>query len=539
MKRSLRALCLLFAFTLLLSSAIVGNAQTGTLAANSGTRHTVCRALSSQAQEYYQNAKFKDVLELSGSSEDPMHSALFLALHDGMASTLTDPVSYQSLSAYWSQTDAAAGESSPLLFYADMPSETCIREQVWHGSHASFQKTNGGSDLHQVRPIDADVGAARSDYTMGNVRGVLPTYETSSVSDKAVLYYSDADGLAEVNDAIKGDVARILLYVYVCWQEPNLFEDAANPTLGEGDTQNDGVKVIESLDTLLEWMALDPVDTWEMSRNDQVENVQGNRNVFIDYPELAWTLFGRSTPAAYPTPSDGNTPQYQVTAVSADVAQGTVQIVGSVITCTPNTGFYTASATVSPTYAAVVTQAGDVFYLDQICADCTVTVQFAQMASITLTYRDAYFGDETVSWLADTPFFLPTREDRTHGAIHYTFVGWTDTPIAEGAAVGYAFYAAGDTLTASSDRTFYAAYTQTDSDGTNDGTEPTATRLGDVNLDTKVTAADAALLLRALVAMDTLNAQQTINACVTHGSVYSASDASAILRYSVSILSSF
>ncbi|MCR5322881.1 MAG: Ig-like domain-containing protein [Lachnospiraceae bacterium] len=43
-------------------------------------------------------------------------------------------------------------------------------------------------------------------------------------------------------------------------------------------------------------MELDPVDTWEMCRNDLVQQVQGNRNVFIDHPELAYAMFGRTAP---------------------------------------------------------------------------------------------------------------------------------------------------------------------------------------------------------------------------------------------------
>jgi hypothetical protein len=61
--------------------------------------------------------------------------------------------------------------------------------------------------------------------------------------------------------------------------------------------------VFQSIDVLLEWCALDPVDTWEMGRNEVVENIQGNRNVFIDYPELAWLLFDREIPDNMVTPS--------------------------------------------------------------------------------------------------------------------------------------------------------------------------------------------------------------------------------------------
>ena len=54
---------------------------------------------------------------------------------------------------------------------------------------------------------------------------------------------------------------------------------------------------------MLEWCALDPVDEWEMGRNDVVEDIQGNRNVFIDYPEYAWLLFDKEIPDEMTTPS--------------------------------------------------------------------------------------------------------------------------------------------------------------------------------------------------------------------------------------------
>ena len=70
-------------------------------------------------------------------------------------------------------------------------------------------------------------------------------------------------------------------------------------------TCNSITNVFQSIDVLLEWCALDPVDTWEMGRNEVVEDIQGNRNVFIDYPELAWLLFGKSVPTNMTTPSGG------------------------------------------------------------------------------------------------------------------------------------------------------------------------------------------------------------------------------------------
>ena len=54
--------------------------------------------------------------------------------------------------------------------------------------------------------------------------------------------------------------------------------------------------VMESKSVLLEWVEEDPVDTWELGRNDSVESITGTRNVFVDYPELAFVLFGEEIP---------------------------------------------------------------------------------------------------------------------------------------------------------------------------------------------------------------------------------------------------
>ncbi len=39
-------------------------------------------------------------------------------------------------------------------------------------------------------------------------------------------------------------------------------------------------------DRLRHWHLMDPPDAWEEKRNSMIEVVQGNRNPFIDHPEL-------------------------------------------------------------------------------------------------------------------------------------------------------------------------------------------------------------------------------------------------------------
>ena len=62
---------------------------------------------------------------------------------------------------------------------------------------------------------------------------------------------------------------------------------------------------------------------------------------------------------------------------------------------------------------------------------------------------------------------------------------------------------------------------------------------GDANCDCLVTAADAALVLRTLVGLDTLSAIGADNAKVAGESSVSAQDAALILRYVVKLIERF
>ena len=275
---------------------------TSVFAKNTDRRGTDCTSLSSQATAYYTgNYTYDTMSKLQGGTTNcltTVDSAMYKQLQTLMKSTMTNSVSYKALTNYWPATD------NSIYFYSNTGyGGNVSREHVWPKSHATFHQSGGGSDLHHLRPEDAQVNSRRWNYTMGNVKSTVSNPTTYDYEGKVVLWYSSDKYLVEVPDYVKGDVARILLYVYVRWEEPNLFMNDPSAKPGPGDEKNDGIKVIESLDTLLEWCELDPVDTWEMKRNDEVQNIQGNRNVFIDYPEYSWLLFGQKVPNDMTTPS--------------------------------------------------------------------------------------------------------------------------------------------------------------------------------------------------------------------------------------------
>ena len=312
MKISTRILSLLLITAMLLSllTIIPTAAQK-----NTGTRHQLCTALSTQAYSYYEKNGFtyEYYSSLEGGNESSLQSIdsdLFQALNKLMTDTMTNWVSYTSLTDYWPDTDRENGTNEATLFYSDVTNGSYNREHVWPKSRASFLKQDGGCDIHHLRPTNTNINSSRNNYTMGNVRELYPNCSHKDNDGGVIIWYNashkedgETIGLVEVRDNIKGDVARIFLYVYTRWIEPNLFENDPTPVVGPNDDENNGLKVIESLETLLEWCEMDPVDTWEMSRNDACEDVQGNRNVFIDYPEFAWLLFDQPLPENMPTPS--------------------------------------------------------------------------------------------------------------------------------------------------------------------------------------------------------------------------------------------
>ena len=300
--------------TLLVPFAV---AKTGTLEVNRAKRHSLCTELSAQALDYYTgDFSYENLSTLSGvyapadSWQATQDNELFSALQSLMTDTHTNQnvvysgYSENALATYWAATDAAEGTYSYLYFYTDIDAAegyTMNREHVWPKSKASYYQRGGGADLHHLRPSISTVNSAKSNHTFGDLNG---TGSASRIDGRDIIW--TGGGKLEVQDNVKGDVARILLYVYCRWGQPNLYSDvkSANlPPLDPDDDANSGVRAVESLDTLLEWMLIDPVDAWEMERNDQIENVQGNRNVFIDYPELAWLMFDLDLPSDYPTPS--------------------------------------------------------------------------------------------------------------------------------------------------------------------------------------------------------------------------------------------
>ncbi len=296
MKRLTAALMLV---VVMLVTVLPVSAADGTLVysteSNSGVRHIVCTTLAgTSAGNYYTgNYTYETLSQLSGT-------ALFNKLNELLTQTHTKDSTYSDCRDMAVQTDCEANDGRVNLIYTSYSATradyggntgTWNREHVWPKSLGGFDTDGPGADLHHIRPSDAKANSTRGNDLYGYVTNGNNAIASSLVGS-SVVAGKKGGGYFEPLDNVKGDVARICLYVYARYGADTDYPKCAKIT-----------NVFQDVDTLLEWCALDPVDTWEMGRNEVVGAFQGNRNVFIDYPEYAWLLFGKEVPTDLITPS--------------------------------------------------------------------------------------------------------------------------------------------------------------------------------------------------------------------------------------------
>ncbi len=154
------------------------------------------------------------------------------------------------------------------------------REHVWAKSHGDFGTATGpGTDVHHLRPEDVSVNSNRGnkDFDMGG-----------SAAAEAPGNFTDADSW-EPRNAVKGDVARMILYMDVRYEGGDGYVDLeCSNTVGNGSAPLHG-----KLSVLLQWNAQDPPDAFEKRRNQVIyDSYQHNRNPFIDHPEWAASIYG-------------------------------------------------------------------------------------------------------------------------------------------------------------------------------------------------------------------------------------------------------
>lgn len=190
--------------------------------------------------------------------------------------------------------------------------EHSVPNSWWGGESGNAEAY---TDLHHLVPADGAANNVKSNYPLGEKAendGLTLSWPTQDKYHNGHLYVSkdhvcsrvwnvpsemqdnfgDAAKLWEPADIYKGDFARMYLYV-VCAYEGEIHWQT-NYMFASDDENLTTIKPW-ALELLLRWHRNDTVSQKELDRNNVVENIQGNRNPFIDYPELVEFIWGDLT----------------------------------------------------------------------------------------------------------------------------------------------------------------------------------------------------------------------------------------------------
>lgn len=230
-----------------------------------------------------------------------------------------DPYMYYMYGQY-------SGEISTAKRWSEDPTLFWNKEHIWAKSHGNFSTKKGaGTDLHHLRAADQSVNLGHSSLDFGVVGGTKTIIydELGNPSGYTGSHASLGGKVFEPRDKDKGDVARAIFYMATRY---DTFTDLYHPKLEILNAITDiGISwnatptvngTMGILNDLLTWNNDDPVDAFEIQRNNLIHrNFQGNRNPYIDHPEWAEMVYdpsyaGSGASNASESSSSGLTPAW-------------------------------------------------------------------------------------------------------------------------------------------------------------------------------------------------------------------------------------
>ena len=232
--------------------------------------------------------------------------------------------------------------------------EWCIdREHIWAKAHGFPEKVSGvetgrdagaAGDLMHLWPGDSGVNSAlHNDYYYGYVdknnadnSGYKWSYTKKNYNGPSSTL-GGSTTVFEPQDSDKGDIARAIFYMVARYNylsgsdsdgidvnNPNLalYQGVDDPTNGSYVATTSLTGKMGILTDLLAWHHADPVDEFEIHRNNLLfRNYTKNRNPFIDYPEWVDYIWGTANYNGRNYVSYSSTPTGSVD-LSTDVING-------------------------------------------------------------------------------------------------------------------------------------------------------------------------------------------------------------------------
>lgn len=159
--------------------------------------------------------------------------------------------------------------------------EHCLPKSWWGGIVNEAYK-----DLYNLNPSDQRANSQKSNYAPGHVKKG-DKFDNGSFRMDAAKSSGYGYICWEPAEEYRGDFARTYFYMatayeYLEWTAYPQYISNTNYLMFSDSIQK----------VLLDWHRADPVSNKELCRMDMISDIQGNRNPFIDYPELVEYIWG-------------------------------------------------------------------------------------------------------------------------------------------------------------------------------------------------------------------------------------------------------
>lgn len=169
---------------------------------------------------------------------------------------------------------------------AGMNIEHSFPKSWWGGA-----KNQAYKDLYNLMPCESRINSTKSNYPMGKVVSGDKGNGWTKVGKG-----TDGKWYWEPADPWKGDFARGYMYMATAYQDynwsgnqaPQILQQGAYPTLKEW-----------AYTLYIQWAKADKPNALEIKRNNDVAKIQGNRNPYVDFPNLMEYVWGDSTNIAF------------------------------------------------------------------------------------------------------------------------------------------------------------------------------------------------------------------------------------------------
>ena len=176
--------------------------------------------------------------------------------------------------------------------------EHSIPQSWWGGGTSGI-----GCDIFHLVPTDGKINGVRSNDEFGivnggtdwrgNKSGTAGSWSTDrpTIASAANEVVQGSGNVFEPKDEYKGDFARGYMGTIIKWQQANLTSGNSFFT-GQYTVSGNFGFTKKAVVLMMKWHREDPVSQKEIDRNNGIQQTQGNRNPFIDYPYLAEYIWG-------------------------------------------------------------------------------------------------------------------------------------------------------------------------------------------------------------------------------------------------------